>query len=271
MNILDTNFNPLRGPLPGVYVQYDPWGRMGNRMFQYAFGAILSHRRNCMLYHGELPNFGITANQGTPDREKSTHTKSYGNHRADLNQLTADPNNIIVDSFLQRAEYYLPYRTDLRLIFKQNPLGSINKDKLVIHIRETDYLQIDSFLGYKAYRNIIDESKFTDIIIVTDNSDCDTVKRLVSEGCTLNTPGYVDKFTHTSDERGMQDFRTLLLSENIALSQSSFSWWAAFLGNHKKVIYPFVSKSTGCIWKNEPGIDDVSLFYESPENVKHIL
>ena len=43
-----------------VIVQYDPYNRLGNRMFQYAFGVLLAKKYNCKLYCNEgLPNFGI--------------------------------------------------------------------------------------------------------------------------------------------------------------------------------------------------------------------
>ena len=45
-----------------VYVQFDPAGRMGNRMFQYAFGWLLAKQRNCKLFHEGLPNFNIPPN-----------------------------------------------------------------------------------------------------------------------------------------------------------------------------------------------------------------
>ena len=42
-----------------IIVKYDPYGRMGNRLFQYAFGLILSKLKNVELYQPELPNFNI--------------------------------------------------------------------------------------------------------------------------------------------------------------------------------------------------------------------
>ena len=42
-----------------IYVLFDRWGRMGNRMFQYAFGYLLAEKRNSSFYSGPLPNFNI--------------------------------------------------------------------------------------------------------------------------------------------------------------------------------------------------------------------
>jgi hypothetical protein len=74
----------------------------------------------------------------------------------------------------------------------------------------------------------------------------------------LNTEGYVDKFNVVSDSRAMKDFYTLLNSENIAISQSSFSWWAAFLGEHKKIIFPITNEG---MWKKNPDQDDIDLYF----------
>jgi len=242
-----------------VYVSYDPYGRMGNRMFQFAFGYILAKARNCQLYHEALPNFNIEDKYGAPV-DNITTTRSMGNHKVDFNKLISDPNTIIVDSFLQRAEYFIKHRDSLRDAFNIKELDTINKDYLVVHIRETDYTLIDTFLGYDFYKSLIDDSGFTKIKIVTDNSDCDTVKKLASEGCELVTEGNVDKFEFHSNKRSISDFKTLLYSENIALSQSSFSWMAAFLGYHKKIIFPFSTKVD--MWPIEPGKDDVDLFFD---------
>ena len=241
-----------------VYVSYDPAGRMGNRMFQFAFGYILANARNCQLYHESLPNFNIEGKYGPPV-DNITTTRSMGNHKVDFNKLISDPNTIIV-SFLQRAGYFKKHRDSLREAFKIKKHGPINKDNLVVHVRETDYNQINCFLGYEFYKAMIDSSGFTNVRIVTDNSNCDTVQKLLADGCDLVSEGYVDKFQLHSNERSFSDWLVLLLSENIALSQSSFSWWAAFLGTHNKVIFPFSEKAN--MWPINPGGDTPDPFFD---------
>jgi hypothetical protein len=252
-----------------IIVQYDPWGRMGNRMFQYAFGYILSILKNKPLYHGDLPNFGIVSNLKTEQLYDTINTKTYGNNHIDMNFLLSTEKTIVVDSYLQRAEYYTPYRDILKQIFRCQNLEPINKDKLVLHIRETDYIQLNAFIGYNGYKKIIEAAGYADVIIVTDNSNCEAVQRLLADGCVLNSSGYVDKFTFECDARGINDFKTLLLSENIAVSQSSFSWWAAFLGDHKEIYFPLTQN--GNLWKALPEKDDIDLFFELNKSYKIIL
>tara|TARA_R110002020_G_scaffold13595_5_gene48841 strand:+ start:757 stop:1533 length:777 start_codon:yes stop_codon:yes gene_type:complete len=258
--------------MSAVVVQYNPSGRMGNRMFQYAFGYILSKKGNKNIIHDELPNFGIPRNHeqvAAKGKVISTYQK-WGENYADMDLLLNHPGDIIVNSFLQKSCYYKEHRDLLREAFGIKQIDTINKDCLVVHIRETDYIEINSFLGYDYYKSLINDSGFTKIKIITDNSNCDTVDRLVNEGCELVTAGYVDKFEFHSNKRSIGDFKTLLYSENIALSQSSFSWWAAFLGYHKKIIFPFSTKVK--MWPINPSKDDVDLYFDfSGEATKYIL
>jgi len=254
--------------LVNVFVEFDPWGRMGNRMFQYAFAHILAKKRNTRLYTNGLPNFNIPNNIGRAIPVNPLYTRSLGNNFINFSELNTTPRDIVVNSFVQKSEYYIPYRDELRHVFGIRP-HTVQDDKLVVHVRETDYVQINQFLGYDYYRKLIDYSGFKDVVIVTDNSECETVKKLLKDGCKLNTEGTVKDFNITNDARAMNDFDTLLQSDNIAISQSSFSWWAAFLGNHTNIIFPF--KENGGQWLLEPGPDDSDLYFESPASVKFVL
>ena len=243
-----------------VIVQYDPAGRMGNRIFQYAFGYILSKLKNCSFYHDSLPNFKIPSNlANVGSLNNHLNTRRYGDQYADIDMLVNHEGDIIVDSWVQKSRFYIDYREELKNLFNVKDT-IVNKDKLVLHIRETDYITINAFLGYDYYKKLISDSNFKEVIIVTDNSKSETVRKLIKEdGCTLSTEGVVDTFTVHSDSRAMDDFKTLMYSENIAISQSSFSWWAAFLGNHKKIIFPF--KTGVDWWPMDPGKDDIDLYF----------
>jgi len=255
--------------LVSVFIEYDQWGRMGNRMFQYAFGAILAKHIGTEVYSNGIPNFNIPQQSINRQLINPVSTRTFGNNIAPVEELIQHQGDIIVNSFLQKADYYINEKNFLRQLFSIDNKPAINESTLVLHIRETDYIQINQFPGYDFYRNYINQTGFSDIVIVTDNSTCETVQRLVSEGCKLNTEGCVDAFNHICDNRAMIDFYTLLYSSNVALSQSSFSWWAAFLGEHKNVYFPFC-KTIG-MWKLTPDIDDVDLYYNSTYNKQIIL
>lgn len=241
-----------------VHVQFDPWGRMGNRMFQYAFGYILAKQKNTNLFAPELPNFNIQSTTVAVPTSNVIFTKTYGVHYVDWKDLISTTKDVIVNSFLQKAKYYLPFKQELKNLFQVNSSNIINKNKLVVHIRETDYCQLNWFLGYDYYKKIITDSEYKEVVIVTDNSNCETVQRLLSEGCVLNTIGSINNFNVVNDLRTMEDFNTLLYSSNIVLSPSSFSWWAAFLGNHERIIFPTTVNGP---WKETPDRDDIDLIF----------
>ncbi len=235
---------------------------MGNRIFQYSFGHIIAKHKNVEMFHEGLPNFNILPNYTTARQTRElTYTHLYGNNKVNVNDLLHTPNDIIVDSYLQRAEYYIPHVNELRNVFNIDKNKSINKDKIVMHIRETDYVDINCFPGYEFYIKLLAGFNFSDVIIVTDNTQCDTVKELVECGCTLNTEGRVNKFDTICDDRGMHDFYTLTYSENVILSHSTFAWWPAFLGNHKRIIFPYSSTHTQMWDTNTQNDDAIDLFF----------
>ena len=244
-----------------IIVQYDPAGRMGNRMFQYAAGYVLSKQLDYNFFYDELPNFKIERKLPTHHLENIYRTRVDGNNSFNIDKIKNHNGDIIVDSYAQRSEYFIPYRDDLIKEFNlPAPLYNIPEDALLVHIRETDYKDINFFLGYDFYKKAIEDSNFNNVYIVTDNSYCETVQKLVAEGCKLVTEGYVDKFELSSNDRSMFDFMSLYSAKNIFLSQSSFSWWAAFLGDHNKIIFPYKEKNVQ--WPLNPGSDDIDLYFD---------
>jgi hypothetical protein len=252
-----------------IIIQYDPYARLGNRIFQYAYGYLLSKKYNRDLYDNEgLPNLGI---EPTPinQYDNPLYIRTFGSHYVDDNLLKKHKGDIIINSFLQKSSYYIDSIDTLRDVFGIHPREVINKDQLVVHVRETDYNQLGEFLGYDFYKKMIDYSGFDSVKIVTDNSKCETVNRLIDDGCELVSDGYVDSFSVHCDSRALGDFKTLLYSENIALSQSSFSWWPSFLGYHKRIIFPY-STQLG-MWPITPKKDNIDLYFDLGHSEKFIL
>tara|TARA_A100001515_G_scaffold140251_1_gene135746 strand:+ start:7839 stop:8609 length:771 start_codon:yes stop_codon:yes gene_type:complete len=254
-----------------VIVKYDPYNRLGNRMFQYAFGYLLSKKYNCpLLCNDDLPNFGIKSERYTYIDPNVFVSRSVGNQYFDFTKLDNFDGDVVLDGHLQKIDYYKDHKEELRKVFGIKNLEMKNSEKLILHIRETDYKVLDIFLGYDFYKKFIESTGYTDIAIVTDNPKGETIQRLLSEGCTLNTDGVESPFLHHGDRRAIDDFLTLLYSENIAISQSSFAWWGAFLGYHNKVFFPFSTTSKQC-WALKPEREDVDLYIDEPSSIKFVL
>ena len=246
-----------------VIVEYDPYNRLGNRMFQYAFGYIVAKKYNCKLFCNEgLPNFGIKPNPIKDIDPNAMRTRSFGEQYFDIDSLENFTGDFIVDFWAQKAAHYIEHREELRQVFGIRELDTINKNALVLHIRGTDYNQLGQFLGLDFYKDLIRNSKFTEVKIVTDDPKCETVTKLIEEGCKLETAGPGSEFNIHGDRSAMDDMKTLLYSENIAISQSSFAWWPAFLGTHKKIIFPYSLTINKQMWPLDPKQDDIDLFFD---------
>lgn len=252
-----------------ILVKYDEWGRTGNRMFQYAFGKIISLEKSVPFYYDEMPNFNIKANLPA-SFDNFINTRSLGINKTNKKYLLETDKNILIDSFLQKAVYYTNYKEVLKDCFNikyDKSLEEELKDSLVIHYRETDYKDLKLLPNIKMYEIFLSQHSFKSVIIVTDNSTCDGIKHLQSLGCTLASEGIVNQFKTFCDDRGMYDFKIMLNCSNLLISQSSFSWWAAFLGTNKKIFFPYYNKG---MWPSEPENDDIDLYFDFGNSSKLI-
>ena len=252
-----------------IIVKYDPYARLGNRIFQYSYAYLLAEKLKRKLYDNEgIPNLGINPNH-INQCNNPLSLRAMGNHYVNNDIIKSHSGDIIVDSFLQKSEYYENYRDKLRSVFQIKLDDFINEDSLVVHVRDTDYVSLGHSLGYEFYKKMIDASGFTKVILVTDNSKGNTVQQLLNDGCVLCGNEYQTTFSTVCDSRGMKDFKILLYSANIAISQSTFSWWPAFLGYHKKIIFPY--SNNGGMWPVNPSKDSIDLYFDLGQSEKFIL
>lgn len=259
-----------------IIVKYDEWGRMGNRMFLYAFGRILSELKNAELCCEPLPNFPNTFTF-TP---KSTRTDNfmnpvslrlqYGFHYVNIDELLRIDQDIIVDSFLQNYRYYLPYKDRIQKWFDLDLNNTLkpDADELVIHIRETDYKNLGILIDSNIYIQMIRKLNYPKNTIITDDFESPTVLKLKEIGCQVLSDKAVHTFRCHSDDNAMRDFTYMLQAKHLFIAQSTFSWWAAFLGSPDRVYVPY--PQTKGMWKHEPERDDVNLFIPNSHFIKVI-
>jgi len=251
-----------------IIVKYDPWGRMGNRMFMYAFGRILAEERESEFYADPIHNFPNTLNHKKTNEHNTlldpitTKTK-YGNHYADIPELMNTNSDIIVNSFLQKAEYYINFRDDIKKWFELDISSFVLPiaDELVVHIRETDYIMIGKYLSQDYYKDQIKNSGITNVTIVTDNCESEFIKQLQSIGYKILSWEPIRTFSTVNDPSAIQDYIYMLYAKHLILSQSTFSWWPAFLGDHETVIFP-VSNKNNSLWRETPKRDDINLYVD---------
>lgn len=159
------------------------------------------------------------------------------------------------------GEQYLPYRDKLREWFKfpeidyskfeffkihkdlgnpnyynHVPFEGITKDDLLISLRLEDYTSpqnLDRFLGYDFFKIVLESRKWNRVYILTN-------------------PGSIGHNNQYDYIKEFFDFDPILVRcyepvmsmgfgaqfNNIAISQSTYSWWLGFLSNAENMYYP---------------------------------
>jgi len=215
-------------------------GRLGNNLFQYFFGYVLSKKLNCNFY--TLFNLNLTF---LPNHEK--YNTSYDliieevyekdSIKFKINSKIIDKNldilcdeiikhkgsNILLHGFFQDINYYLPYIQNIQNLFKQtniynNIKEQINKNSTGIIVRKGDIINTENELPDSWYFLNAEKFKNESIFITSDTLNHPTCQHLIKH---YNAVPIIDTPINT----------ILIFScfKNLILSQGTFSWWAGIL------------------------------------------
>jgi len=155
------------------------------------------------------------------------------------------PNNedVIIDGFFQSEKYFKHNREKILELFE--PDNSIKEiidqkyEKLLtkrttsVHIRRGDYLKFPNhhpFQGYDYYSNAVNEVKSeTDVFLIFSDD---------IEWCKNNFKG--DEYYFIENEKDYIELYLMSMCKNNIISNSSFSWWGAWMNKNqnKKVVGP---------------------------------
>ena len=67
----------------------------------------------------------------------------------------------------------------------------------------------------------------------------------------------------------LEDFTYIKNAGTALISQSTFAWWAVFLGNPHEIYFPFTQ--TNKMWKETPTRDDIDLFFNTTKSYKIVI
>lgn len=154
---------------------------------------------------------------------------------------------VIPDIYVQSSQYWSKYRNEIKQRFAS---GIGHDDRVALHIRRGDYLKVSQF-----HINLWDTDyykqavalfpKGTKFLVFCKDNQNDAQDLDDKEWCLKNIPLLgidFDMYEHTNET---DDLNAMASCVGIVGANSSFSWWATFLGNHKKIIFPknwFVDK-----------------------------
>jgi len=212
-----------------VEVKYN--GRLGNNLFQYCFGRILAENLHYKLRANPIPGFRNTKTKVDGQDYSSYPTQILQGHAIDLKSIIQDKTKrrIIVDGFFQRYEYYREYKDIIRndwLLTDIQIKESIGKNDIVVHVRGGDYKNTRNALSFSFYEEALNGAKYERLFLCTDDMGNPFIRRFRKYNAIIH---------HTNP---LEDFQFTMSFSKIILSQSTFSWWAAFLSNAKEIYFP---------------------------------
>ena len=180
-----------------------------------------------------------------------THINQRGNELLQYRRLKS---KVAIFGRLQDYELFSGKAAEIRNCIQHAMLKhaeisnfTIKQGQLAVHIRRGDYLQaqylksigaLDSQYYMKAIREVLRKHDVKRIVLFTDDPADEDVREVQQEfNCQCQSTNWID------------DFIGIMSSEYRIISNSTFSWWAAFLGEamHPEKIFapsPFMRASS---------------------------
>lgn len=230
-------------------------GRLGNNLFQIAAGASLAkaNHTEAVFYIGNHVTFDKTALFDYLEPFRSNILRKVdlrpgtlvGAESIKEQQFEYSPipysDGALVEGFFQSERYFDPALVrELFAIDEQTKqyidqkYGDILKGEITsIHVRRGDYYhELDNhpMMSMYYFKRAIDQIGKNSRFLICSND---------IEWCKSRFKG--DNFTFAENESAIVDLYLQSMCTNNIISNSSFSWWAAWLNAHpnKKVVAPF--------------------------------
>lgn len=284
-------------------------GHLGNNLFQYALGRVLAEELGLALEcqaAGERPGFArVEAASGIRDRlwlltgafadvplrlpgraieqpqyrHVTGEQLQWNGHGINLDWLLrhGGDTRIVLRGYFQRSEYYLPYRERIRRWYTLPPVaGELvpGPRDIVLHLRRSyDMRVLGRLLSLRFYEEILEGQAFERVYVCGLGIDAATRAQLARF-----RPIYLDL-------DALATLRLLQRSSQIAIANSTFSWWGAWLSDATRIFFPRPARG---MWSPERPevalevpdaryqyVDDVPLdtgpLFEVPANVRLAL
>ena len=208
-------------------------GRFGNNIFQYSLAKIISKHNQYSIKVTNNKYGNIFQDQHGVSHHSPVEILS--GHKIELTKVLENTNNrkIKLQGFFHRYEYYIDYKNEI-LSWLNLPKYSFDtsptKEDIVIHVRQGDLHPSYPITPFGYFKNIIENSTFDKLYIVTENKNNPIVQKIQKQ---------YNAIIITNNEP-IKDFLFLLNSYKIILSMSSFCWWAAFLSQATEIHAPLI-------------------------------
>jgi hypothetical protein len=251
-------------------VRADLIGGLGNNMFQYIIARSIADAKNYNLQVADIGKMqqyfkNVTNINDRISKDYNVLRVGYGSQSGmvqyfDKTNVLQHDGGITFSGFFQKSILYEDLMDAAKNYFKYDDENHAKpgEDDLVIHVRLGDYTALNWFLHPELFVKIIEDNniKYDKCFIVTDDPN----HQLLLTFFKL-------KNVHILNQSVLEDFTFLTAAKQLIISQSTFSWWSAMLGNAHKVFVPLTDSFTHP-WKKLPGFDDIDLVMNNNKFIK---
>lgn len=202
-----------------VRVKYK--GGIGNQMFQHAYGRILAEIHGLELDAAPIEGFQNTGPLSGRVYDYDPITIGEDQQNCDTILQNTNPRAYFIYGFFQDVRYYAPYRDWCQKWFDHpDTVASIDDGDILVHIRRGDFFIDNNVVHLDYYLQLLEELDWTSIIIIGEGID-DKVRRTFRR--------FHPRYT---DGNPAGDFKLFRACRRILCSNSSFSWWGAWLNDN---------------------------------------
>jgi glycosyltransferase involved in cell wall biosynthesis len=219
-------------------------GGFGNQLFQYAFGEFKRSEYEVDVYYdvssyeGNSLRGATIVNEGIIDRQSIAERCDHGERLSEQNFTWEDlkiPNNscCVIEGYWQSWRYT---KAETLLTLKQRFSLNENKAGITIHLRGGDYRTNSTT---RNYHGLLDEKYYAKALaILPRNLPIRVVTDDIFYADEIFKKMGITPTELQCSEIWVEDFKALVNSQYLVIANSSFSWWAAHLGDAQAVVAP---------------------------------
>lgn len=147
---------------------------------------------------------------------------------------------LIPDIYVQSSEYWTKYRNEIKQRFAS---GIGHDDRVALHIRRGDYLKVSQFHVNLWDTDYYEQAvalfpKGTKFLVFCKDNQGEAQDTDDKEWCMRNIPLLGIDFDMYNHGFETDDLNAMASCKSIVMANSSFSWWAAYLGSHEQIVCP---------------------------------
>ena len=220
-------------------------GRFGNNLYQYCYGRILAEKTGHRLtfepktqkfspYGTEMgiPGFlnAVPLDGKVLNRPEIYYREEYDDPLAPNEVITEG--DLTLEGWFQFTYYFEGYKNHIKnwLAIEADKAGyPVGSEDLVLNLRLGKDYNNDKrcwVVHPDFYHKVIEQCAFKQLYICTDNPKSEVLKEFSKYKPTLFASGIP-----------LIDFKFIKSFNKIAISTSSFSWWAAYLSEAQQIYF----------------------------------